>query len=157
MDVLQAHLLLNYYPAIGMVAGALMIMAGYVFKSEGIKRASLKLFIAIALLTFPAYVTGEIGGSRNKESYTGPYAESLQRHKDAARPTFLLAELVGITALTGYFLLRRGSAKAGWALHATLVLSIAASGALIWTVLAGRHVKWSGTSKTAVSSQMKDR
>lgn len=64
MDVLQAHLLLNYYPAIGMVAGALMIMAGYVFRSEGIKRASLKLFIAIAILTFPAYVTGEIGGAK---------------------------------------------------------------------------------------------
>lgn len=152
MDTLKIHLLLNYYPAIGMVFGTILIVAGYWLRSERIKRGSLKVFVAVALFTFPAYVTGEIGGAQNRSTYTGPYMESLQKHKDAARPTFLLTEVVGVVSLLGLILLRRGSASGRRAVLAALTLSLISSAALLWTVLAGRQVKWSGTPPAAESS-----
>ena len=64
METAEIHLMLNYYPLIGMVIGILLLLIGLGLKSERVKRISLAIFIATALITLPAFVTGGTTGDR---------------------------------------------------------------------------------------------
>lgn len=141
MNATKLHLILNYYPAIAMVIGALLLAGGYWRKSDKLKNAALKVLVATAVFTFAVYVTGEIAASA-EGTYTGATADSLSRHKSFARPAFLLIELTGIAALLGLMMMRRGSNKARSSVMAAFILSIVTSGVVLTTVYFGRQVKW---------------
>ncbi len=140
MDAFKLHLILNYYPAIGLAVGTLMMIGGYWRRSDGMKRKAMKLFIVMAVFTFPVYVTGEITAADG--AYAGVTAESLARHKGFARPAFLLIEATGIAAIVGLIMKRRGARAARSGILITLVLSVISCGVVLTTVYLGRQVKW---------------
>lgn len=144
MDATKLHLILNYYPAIAILVGTLMLVVGLFRGSEKLKRASLKLFIVVAAFTFPVFVTGEIAGGNGHRNgtYMGATGESLDRHKSLARPAFLMIEACGIAAFAGLLLMRRSSNALRWMLPLTLMISIASSVAVVATIHLGRQVKW---------------
>ena len=151
MDITRLHLLLNYYPSIGMVIGVLILLAGFWFKNQRAKKFSMKLFVALALFTFPVFVTGEMAGSISG-AYSGAYAETLNKHKSFARPSFLLIEATGALAIVGLALMRRGSEREQLALI-TLALFAAASMIVVLTATYfGRQVKFAGPPATVVSN-----
>jgi hypothetical protein len=151
MDATKLHLILNYYPAIAIVIGTVMLAASFWRGSERLKRASLKLFIIVAAFTFPVLVSGEVAGGSGERNgtYTGVTAESLERHKSLARPAFLMVEACGIAAFAGLLLMRRGSTAVRWVLPLTLVIAIAASAAAMTTIYLGRQVKWAAMASSA--------
>jgi len=151
MDITRLHLLLNYYPSIGMVIGVLILLAGFWFKNQRAKKFSMKLFIALALFTFPVFVTGEMAGSI-PGAYSGAHAEALNKHKSLARPSFLLIEATGALAIVGLALMRRRPEREQLALI-TLALFAAASMLVVLTATYfGRQVKFAGQVSTIVSS-----
>ena len=58
MNWAHVHLLLNHFPTIGMIIGLGVFVTAIAAKSDDLKRASLVIFFAIALLSIPAFVTG---------------------------------------------------------------------------------------------------
>ncbi len=53
------HLMLNHFPVIGTIFSLITLLAGIILKDAGIRKAGLGLFVLTALLTIPAYLTGE--------------------------------------------------------------------------------------------------
>jgi uncharacterized membrane protein len=151
MDAAKLHLILNYYPAVACVIGTVLLAVGMFRGSERLKRASLKLFIIVAVFTLPVLVTGEMAGGAGKRNgtYTGVMAESLERHKSLARAAFLMVEVCGVAAIFGLLLIGRGSNAVRWVLPLTLVIAFAASVAVVATIHLGRQVKWAAMAPSA--------
>lgn len=143
MDALKLHLILNYYPAIGLFIGALMMIGGFWRRSDRLKRAAMKVFLVIAVFAFPVYVAGEIAAASDG-AYTGA-TESLNLHKGFARPAFLLIELTGLAAIVGLVAARRCHHALRWTSPAILLLAVITCGVVLTTVYLGRQAKWAAT------------
>jgi hypothetical protein len=58
MNLAHIHLLLNHFPTVGFMVGIGLLLFGLFGKSNELKEASLVVFLGIALLTVPVYVSG---------------------------------------------------------------------------------------------------
>src|SRR5712691_716719 len=58
MDFPHLHLLLNHFPIIGTMVGAGLFLISFLLRAEDVRRSSLIVFVAIALLAIPAFITG---------------------------------------------------------------------------------------------------
>jgi hypothetical protein len=59
MNQAHLHLLANHFPIIIPVVGLLVMIGGFIFRSEMVKRTSFAIFILGAICTIPAFFTGE--------------------------------------------------------------------------------------------------
>ena len=69
MNLAHLHIVLNHFPTIGTVVGLGLFIVALVTKSDDLKRASLGIFLILALLAIPTYLSGSaaqqaIEGSR---------------------------------------------------------------------------------------------
>src|SRR5437879_13552299 len=63
MNLAHLHLLLNHFPIIGTIVALGLFIVSFIGKNDDLKRSSLIIFAAIALLTLPAFFSG-IGAQR---------------------------------------------------------------------------------------------
>ncbi len=139
MDATQAHLLLNYFPLVGMTLGAALVLLGLWKRSERFDRLGLICFTITAVLVFPVYATGEIAG-KGVDLLVGPVWTNIGGHRSSALPAFAAIEITGVLALTGLITLHRGSEIARWRVVALLVLSLTAAGLTARTTYLGRNI-----------------
>lgn len=144
MDSLKLHQLINYYPAIGMVIGAIVLAVGLVRSNGGISLFALRLMVFVALLTVIVVFTGEFA-SWDPTARTAAAGEALSSHKLMGTVAFAVTTLAGIAAFTAIRRTRHGGRNGRWALMAAFALSVAASVLLTTTVFRGRQVKWAAT------------
>ena len=140
------HLLLNHIPVVGS-GFALALLAWAIFRrSEELKRAALGAVVLVALLTVPAYMTGE-------PAYEGimdiieatPFDEDplIEKHENAAGIAFAAAVLAGVVALAGLILGRGGTRLSGRIMMAVFVLTAITLG------LMGRAANFGGAIQHA--------
>jgi len=156
MDTLRLHVLLNYYPAIGVIIGTFLLAAGMWFRNARWKRFALKLFVFLAVLTFFVALAGEVA-SWATDWYSEQRAAALTAHKHFATTAFVVTAITGITAVVGLVRSSADSDRGNSFYAVILVLSIASSILLVATILKGRQVKWVATvpmesSKVLVSN-----
>src|SRR5256885_16681082 len=100
------HLLLNHLPTVAFsIALGLFVVALYT-KSDHMKRISLGLFLIIALLSIPVYMTGKAAQSAIKDQ-PGVSAVLTETHQDAALLAIAFMEITGILAWLGLWQFRR--------------------------------------------------
>jgi hypothetical protein len=58
MDPTHVHLLLNHFPTIGPVIGLVLYISSLIARNAELKRAILVIFVGIALVTIPTYISG---------------------------------------------------------------------------------------------------
>jgi uncharacterized membrane protein len=58
MNFAHLHLLLNHFPIIGTVVGLGLFLVSLVGKNKDLRRASLIIFSAMALLAIPTFFSG---------------------------------------------------------------------------------------------------
>ena len=149
MDALKLHLLLNYYPAIGMVIAAVVLASGTWLGRALTQRLGLKIIAVTVLLALAVAFTGEFAGMAEMQR-TGPRADALTAHKLSGTAAFVTALIAGVLAVIG---LVRGStdAERPRRLYAiTLIIAVASSVLFIATIFKGRQVKWAAQSTPAV-------
>ena len=59
MNATHLHLMLNHIPVLGTVFGLGLLVFALWRKSEELKKAALGIFLIVALLAVPVYLTGE--------------------------------------------------------------------------------------------------
>src|SRR5690606_6335904 len=144
MDLLPSspphwHIVLNHFPSIGtLIALALFLAAAY-WRSEDLRRASLVLFVVMALLAIPTFITGHaskvlIGCS------PGVSAAAIAAHEDAALWAFCLVGLTGALSWFALWQYRRYSRPAGWTLWGVLLFAVLAMLAITRAGRLGGHV-----------------
>lgn len=117
------HLLLNHFPSIGTVIGLALLGTSYYQKSEDLKYASLVLFVVLAFLTIPTYITGAASGwiIRGTEGISG---DRIAAHQDAATLTFIVFLITGWFAWFALWQYRRFMQPRNWIVHTVLILAV---------------------------------
>jgi hypothetical protein len=136
MDPTHVHLLLNHFPTIGFVIGLMLFVTSLIAKNAELKRASLVIFVGIALVTIPTYVSGNAaeevlcaGGAKAPTcSDPGLSKNLIQTHEGAALLAFAAIILTGAFAWLGLWQIRRTSRAENWNLAVILLLSLVAFG-----------------------------
>jgi uncharacterized membrane protein len=125
MNAAHLHLILNHIPVLGTLIGLALLGWALLQKSEELKKVSLGLLIIVALLTVPAYLTGE-PAEEIVENLPGVEETSIEHHEEAGKIAFAGILLTGVAAWFGLVLFRHGKPVPNWLSAVILVLSLAA-------------------------------
>src|SRR5216684_2123640 len=132
MDFPHLHLLLNHFPIIGTMVGAGLFLISFLLKTEDVRRSSLIVFVVMALLTIPAFMTGV--GAQEKMVQDPSISNALiQRHEGAAELAVWFMEITGFLAVIALWQSGRRARPAGWITPAILVFSIVTVGLMART------------------------
>lgn len=129
MNFVQLHLLLNHFPIIGTMVGLGMLLISLVGKNEDLRRASLIIFLAMALLTLPTFFSGP-GAEGAIKKLPGVSEVLIERHHGAAMLALLFMEITGALSLAALWLSQKMSRPARWnrSMSAVLLFSIVTVG-----------------------------
>ena len=94
MNAAHYHLVLNHLPIIIPIVGILVIIGGFIFRSEVIKRTSYFIFIVAALSAIVASATGD-GAEEAIEHLPGVSERLLHAHEEAAETFSIILHLLG--------------------------------------------------------------
>jgi len=141
MQALDIHLLLNYYPAFGMVIGSLILVAGLWRCQPNMQRLGLKVLLFVVVIAIAVALSGELAGLA-AQPMDGPRADALMAHKQSGTVAFVIALATGILALVALLRGRTDTERLRRFSIIVMILAIAASVLLIATIFKGRHVKW---------------
>src|SRR5215510_9712736 len=123
MNMAHLHLLLNHFPIIGTIFGLSSYLVALIGKRDDLKRASLSVFFLIALISIPAYETGNAAEAAIKRQ-PGISEALIVAHQDAALLAFIFVELCGAFAWLGLWQYRRILRQTTWNAAAVLLLSL---------------------------------
>jgi uncharacterized membrane protein len=123
MNLPHVHLLLNHFPIIGTIIALGLFLISVIGKSDDLKRASLVVFAGIALLSIPAYMSGN-GAEDAIRKLPGLNKAAVAAHNNAAVVSLVFVELTGIFAWLALWQFRRFSQARQWCVATVLLLSV---------------------------------
>ena len=127
VNFVHLHLLLNHVPTVGTIVALGLLLLAFAKKNNELKRASLALFFAIALVSLPTYMTGYSAQKALKDR-PGVSAALIERHQSAALLALIFMEATGVVAWFGLWQARKPSVPRGWNTPAVLLLSMVTVG-----------------------------
>ena len=104
MEGAHLHLLLNHFPVIGTIISTLVLIAGMVLKNDTIKKTALALVVFTALMTIPAFLSGEDAEEALKAIHQAP-RDLIHEHEemgDIGLWTTLLTGLIANFSMTNH-------------------------------------------------------
>jgi uncharacterized membrane protein len=102
MNEAHIHLIVNHFPIIVPIIGMLVMLGGILLKSEVVKRTAFAIFFLGALITVPAYFSGE-GAEEIVEHYGGVNHRLIHQHGDVASTFAILSYLLGLLSAVGFW------------------------------------------------------
>lgn len=139
MNLAHAHLVLNHVPVVGIFFAVLLYGLGIFRRSTELKRAALLGFVLVALLTIPAFLTGEPAEDA-VEHLPGINKATIHNHEEAADISFWVLEGLGVFALAGLVLYRGASGAPRWFTAIVLVFALLVAGMMAWTANLGGQI-----------------
>jgi hypothetical protein len=127
MNLAHVHLLVNHFPIIGTIIGLVLFVGALIGKSEDLKRASLVVFLGIALIAIPTYLSGNAAQDAIKD-LPGVSAAVIKAHQDAALLAYVFMEITGAVAWFGLWQFRRSSSIGRGTLTVVLLFSMLTAG-----------------------------
>jgi uncharacterized membrane protein len=140
MDFPHLHLLLNHFPIIGTMVGAGLFLISFLLRAEDVRRSSLIVFVAMALLTIPAFMTG-VGAQEKMVTDSSISNTLIQRHEGAAELAIWFMEVTGALAAAALWRSIRNANPARWSTTAILVFSLATVGLMARTGNTGGEIR----------------
>jgi uncharacterized membrane protein len=140
MNLAHVHLLLNHFPTVGFGLGLGLFVVALFTKSEELKRASLIIFVVMALLSFATYVSGNAAQMVIK-GREGVSDALIKAHQDAALLAFIFMELTGALAWLGLWQYRQTSRTQVWTVAAVLILSTVSFGLMAQAANLGGEIR----------------
>ncbi|HLI86358.1 MAG TPA: hypothetical protein VKV17_20785 [Bryobacteraceae bacterium] len=132
MDLAHVHVLLNHFPVIGTIIAFGLLVLGILGRSGDVRRASLAVFLGLALVTLAVYVSGN-GAAENLCKAPATSDEPCQdaavsralidAHESAALLAFAAMELTGAFAWLGLWRFRRMGSAGRWNLATVFALA----------------------------------
>jgi hypothetical protein len=140
MNWAHVHLALNHLPVFGTMFGLLLLAFAFLRRSDELKRFSLGVFVIVALLTIPVYLTGE-PAEELIETSAGVSEALIEQHENAAQLSLVFMEMTGAVALLGLFLALRSLKWARQSITATLLLAAVTVGLMARTANLGGEIR----------------
>lgn len=92
------HLILNHLPLIFPLVALIVLITGFISKSELVKRTAFLIFILGAVTTIAAMATGE-GAEDVAEKLAGVTKNYIEEHEHAAETFAVLSYALGLSSL----------------------------------------------------------
>jgi len=127
MDATHFHLVLTHFPIIGTIIGIGILAYGQLFKNIEIQKVALATFILMAILTIPAFVTGE-EAEETVEHIAGISEQLIENHEELAEKAIWLMGLLGGLSLISFYAIIKKLSFAKTMTLITLVVSLATFG-----------------------------
>ncbi len=102
MDVIHLHLILTHFPIVGTIIGIGIMAYGQFATNDNIKKVALIIFIIMAILTIPVFLTGE-GAEETVEHITGVSEQLIEKHEELAEIAIWLMGLLGTLSIINFF------------------------------------------------------
>ncbi|HYR83837.1 MAG TPA: hypothetical protein VE422_07145 [Terriglobia bacterium] len=144
------HLLLNHFPTIGTIIALGLYLVAILANHEYLKRACLGIFLIIALLSLPVYMSGK-AAQEAIEGQPGITGGLIERHQDAALLAFVFMEITGAFAWLGLWQFRRVLRLARWNVLTVFVLSIVTFGLMARAANMGGEIRHPEIQATAAT------
>jgi len=158
MNFAQLHLFLNHFPIIGTMVGLGLLLVSLVGKNGDLRRASLIIFPAMALLAILVFFSG-VGAQGAIRKAPGVSEHLIERHQGAAMLALLFMEITGAFSLVGLWKSQKASSPTRWngSLSAVLLFSIVTAGLMARVGTTGgdiRHPEIEKSQATITESSM---
>ena len=140
MDFTHWHLMLNHFPIIGTIVGTGLFLSSFLVHAEGLRRSSLIVFVAVALLTIPTFVTG-VGAQVKMAEDPDVSHVLIQRHEGSAELAVWFMEIMGALAAIGLWQSGRLGHPARWNTAAVLLFSLVTVGLMARTGNTGGDIR----------------
>lgn len=98
MNEAHYHLVLNHFPIIIPFIGLLVIIGGFMVKSEIVKRTACCIFILGSLASFVAIATGD-GAEQTVVQIDGISKNLIHEHEEKAEVFALLSYMLGLISI----------------------------------------------------------
>ncbi|GBC76648.1 hypothetical protein HRbin08_00110 [bacterium HR08] len=139
MNPAHVHLLLNHIPVVGIWLGIALYLVALVRKPEW-RSLSLSVFVVMAALTIPAYLSGE-PAEEMIHGFPGVSEATVEAHEEAAGPALVAMLVLGAVAAGGLMRFRAAASWSrgyGWII---LILALIAGGLIGRTANLGAHIR----------------
>jgi hypothetical protein len=142
MNFAHIHLLLNHLPIIGTMVGAGLFLISFFANTEDLRRSSLIIFAAMALLAIPTFITGF---GAQVQILTDPEVSRtlIQKHLGAAELALWFIEITGALAVIELWRSDGPAPSARWNTAAVLVFSLLTVGLMARTGNTGGDIRHS--------------
>lgn len=143
----QIHLALNHMPAAINLAAILVLLIALLWRSAAVLRTSLLLMIFAALLTIPAYLSGD-PAEHLVEDLDRVNEPAIHPHEEAGEFAFIAMLVQGALALF-VLILSRKTAPKKWMVALVLLIALISTGALFRTAFLGGKIQHPETQMAA--------
>jgi hypothetical protein len=140
MNPAHLHIILNHIPVIGIPFGTALLIWGFWRKSQEVKTAALLVFVAIALVTIPTYLSGRAAEDL-VEDLPGVSENLIENHEGAAAIAVAATSILGGLALVRLLIPTRFAAIGGPLTILVFVLSVGVAGWLARTANLGGQIR----------------
>lgn len=123
MNAAHFHLMLIHVPVLGTIFCFVLLAFGILKKNDLLMKTALGALVVVALLSIPAYLTGE-PAEEIVERLPGVQENAIEPHEEAAEGAFLSVLVAGILALAGLLCFRKGRLMPRWFAGLVLILSL---------------------------------
>ena len=139
MNSAHLHLALNHIPVVGIGLVIMVMLIGLFRRNEILVRTGIIGVVLMALLSVPAYLTGEPAEDVVK-GLAGVVKSTVETHEEAAQAAFLVLIGSGAFSLAGLVLFRRKMLPR-WFATCVLVTAIASTLSMGWAANLGGRIR----------------
>lgn len=140
MNAAHIHLLWNHFPILGSLFAAGILLAGIALNDRKINQVGLVSLFIFALLTIPAFLSGE-GAEEVMEEYPGISHAAIHEHEEAADWGLWVMIFAGVAAIAGFWLQRRREHLHRMVSITVCVVALAAFGIFFRVGLTGGEIR----------------
>lgn len=110
MEGAHAHLLFNHFPIIGTIIAILVLAAGIILKNDSVKKTALAIAIFTAVMTIPAFLTGEDAEHALKAIDQAPM-EIIHEHEELGEIGIWTTLAIGLLAAFTFMKMKTNLSK----------------------------------------------
>jgi uncharacterized membrane protein len=141
MNSAHLHLMLTHVPILGSVFGLLLLVIALLKADHSLKPISLWLFVLAGLAAVPTYWSGRPASAVLLKVMPGMSMDPGDQHAEIAMVALVAASVLGLIALLGLTIYRRGVRAPGWFTALTFLLAVLTCGLMIWTASLGGNIR----------------
>ena len=135
------HLVLNHIPVFGILFGIIIYSIGLFRKQTSFQNGGYVIFMLTALLTIPAYYTGEPAEHLVEKISDVPH-HVIHEHEEVAETAFIMSNVLGILSLFSLMLTVKRPEKVSVFTRAmTLILALFTLIMMLYTAYEGGKIR----------------
>ena len=140
MNWAYLHVIINHFPIVGVIVGTLILIAGMIFKNEGIKISGLGTIVFAALAAVVVDLTGD--PAREAVRGTPDFVLSLiNRHENMAVVSLFIIIPAGLMAAVTLYSIWKKVKTVHFLLIMTLVISLISCAAMGYVGHTGGQIR----------------